>query len=279
MKIINYASGGLGNRIKPLATCAFIAKMTGRKLGTCWVPTMRCQTNFHDLFENEIELFDHTQLTQLSHASIYSERPYIDHDSSLNNNHGLKFLSQRFRVNPLSTTRNIIVDPSPNIIVYNNDFLDGYQYSEVIKEIHGLIPLEPLRKKVDEFAKENGINRSVIGVHARGTDFEPGGITVNTYIEKMRMIDNNLRFFVCSDSIDYEQAIKAEFKDRVIFRRKDSYVYKENSNGSWQNNVQTPKESVQDSLVDLYLLARTNFKIFHQDSTFAHLAQILSLNQ
>jgi hypothetical protein len=176
----------------------------------------------------------------------------------------------------LSETRNIIIDPSPNIIVYNNSFLDGYSFKEVIKEIHGLEPLDFLRKEIDEFASANGINRSVIGVHARGTDFEPSGTNVNTYIEKMRMIDNNLRFFVCSDSLEYEQAIEAEFRGRVIFRRKKSYVYKE-TNGSWQNNVQTPKESVQDSLIDLYLLGRTNFKVFHPDSTFAHLAQILSM--
>jgi hypothetical protein len=274
MRIINWCSGGLGNRLKPLASCAVIAKETGRKLGVMWQPTMRCQTHFHDLFKNDIEEFDNESIKQLDSVHIYTERPYISHDANLNNLNGLLTLSGRYDVSSLSETSNIRSNRLNNIITYSNDYLAGYDHVACNNYLKELIPVDYVKDEVESFCRTHSIDKSFIGVHARGTDFEAGGNQLQTYLTHMASF--NGKFFVCSDSLEYEQAIRSTFGDRVIFRQKRSYVYKENPGSSWTNNVQTPKESVLESLIDLYILSKTNLQIYNKNSTFAHLALALS---
>jgi hypothetical protein len=106
-------------------------------------------------------------------------------------------------------------------------------------------------------------------VHARGTDFEDSGINADYYLNRMSVFSDGA-FFVCSDSPEYERYIKQKDGRHIIIRSDKKYVSKQN-NGSWSNNVYTPTDSVQDSYVDLLLLARTNFRIYHPNSSFAHL--------
>lgn len=275
-RIINYCSGGLGNRLKPLSSCYAMTQLTGRKLGVLWKPTMRCQTNFHDLFKNDIELFDNDSLADLTSVEIYSERPYIVHDANLNNMRGLLKLSGQYNVRSLTETRYITKCQQENIIVYSNDYLDGCPKDYEREYLKSLEPLDFIQEEIGKFCLENDISKKVTGVHVRGTDFESGGSILPSVISQMDQIEG--RFFVCSDSLEYETALQQRFGDRVIFRKKSSYVYKANPGEGWTNNVQTPKESVQESLIDLYILSATNFKIYNPNSTFAHIALDLSID-
>lgn len=274
MKILNYCSGGLGNRLKPLASCAVIAKETGRKLGVMWQPTMRCQTHFHDLFTNEIEEFDNESIKLLEPVEIYSERPYITHDANLNHMNGLLLLSGIYDVQSLANASNIRSNTCNNIITYSNDYLIGYDRGLCNNYLKSLIPIDYIKEEVERFCQVHSIDKTIIGVHCRGTDFESNGSQIQSYITHMSAYDG--KFFICSDSLEYEESIKQIFGDRVIFRRKNSYVYKENPSNGWTNNVQTPKESVQESLIDLYILSRTNLQIYNKNSTFADIALALS---
>jgi hypothetical protein len=275
-RIINYCSGGLGNRLKPFSSCGVISQLTGRKLGVLWKPTMRCQTDFHDLFTNDVELFDSDSLGALNSVEIYSERPYIVHDANLNNMRGLLKLSGQYNVRSLPDTPHITKADIENVIVYSNDYLAGYSKEHTTSFLKTLDPLDFIKEEISKFCLDNGIGKSIIGVHVRGTDFENGGSVLPSIISQMEQF--NGRFFVCSDSLEYETALQQRFGDRVIFRRKCSYVYKENSSAGWTNNVQTPKESVQESLIDLYILSMTDFRIYNPNSTFAHIALDLSLS-
>lgn len=272
-RIINWCSGGLGNRIRPLATCHSISKETGRTLSMCWQPTMRCMTEFTDLFSDNIELLSYDNVSKLENVSIYSEVSYIHHDATLNNNQTLLYLYHKFGCKTLDQTIHIRSDPAENIIVYDNSFFGNYNMDFAYSFIRSLTPIQIIQNKLNKFLAETHIDKSWIGVHARGTDFEPGGVTVHTYINQMRPLIGR-KFFVCSDSLDYENIIKQNIPN-VLFNKKDSYVSK-SSGGSWQNNVYTPKESVQDALVDMYILAKTDFQIYNKDSTFAVIAKILS---
>lgn len=267
--IINYCSGGLGNRLKPLSSCYLVSKVTTRKLYMFWEPSVRCGANFKDLFKNDFTILDRQTFEKLDDTVIYTEAPYITHDANLNGYSGLLQLSQRSPVIPLCFTDTIVSRACKAIIVYNNDVfnVNGLDNKEFFKLLQ---PLDFIQDEIDNFTKFNSIDKNTIGVHVRGTDFN---ISVEYYINQMHQYKTE-RFFVCSDSLEYEEAIKNIFGDRVVFRKKDNYVFKNNA-GSWVNNVQTPKESVQEALIDLYLLSKTDFKIYHPDSTFAHVAKLL----
>jgi hypothetical protein len=276
--IINYCSGGLGNRLKPFSSCYAISKMTNRDLGAMWYPTMRCGAEYSDLFETKVHMPTMQELKDSKSVSIYSHKEWIDHDCRLNGNTTLKELSNIYGVNSVDNSSQIIHDTAKYIIVYSNNYLDGYSQQQCKEFFSVLSPLESLQKKIDTQVRRFGLNESIIGVHARGTDFEPGGVTVHTYINRMKELQNkygNVTFFVCSDSKEYEDTIKSTFGEKVILNDKENWVKKNNESVGWVNNVLTPSASVQDSLVDMYLLAHTHFSVFHPDSTFAHIVIML----
>jgi hypothetical protein len=275
LHIINWCSGGIGNRLRPLATCSAISKLTGRRLGYCWQPTLRCMTNFTDLFAQEAVWTDLSleQVASLNDVSIYSEVYYIEHDARLNGCNVLLDLYKRFGCKPLCAAANIRTDPAENIIVYDNNFFGDFDRNDSVSFIKNLKPIDSIQNKIDSFLNTNKLDKSWIGVHARGTDFENSGISVHTYMNQMEAYRGS-NFFLCSDSKQYEDTIKASFPNVLTFD-KNSYVYKNSPHGSWVNNVNTPKESVQDSLVDLYLLGKTDIKVFNSNSTFAEISALL----
>ena len=272
-RIINWCSGGVGNRLRPLAACHSFAKQTGRTLAACWQPTTRCMTYFHDLYENEIELLEFKDIANLESVSIYSEKEYIVHDAKLNGNQTLFNLMTKYGHKSLANTGQINHDTADNIIVYDNNFFAGADAQLAHSFIKQLIPLVEIQHKIGNFLKETALDKSWIGVHARGTDFESRGISAETYVKKMNSYPQK-KFFVCSDSLEYEQYVTSKIPNS-IFNKKQAYVGKSHA-GEWDNNVMTPKESVQDSLVDMYLLAKTDFLIYREDSTYAEIIKILS---
>ena len=90
-KIINWCSGGMGNRLRPLSTCYTIHKTYDRQLGYCWQPSPGCQAKFNDLFIKDDEWYDlsYDEITSLEDVSIYSEVEYIINDARLYNNNTL----------------------------------------------------------------------------------------------------------------------------------------------------------------------------------------------
>jgi hypothetical protein len=274
-RIINWCSGGIGNRLRPLSTCFAISKETQRTLSMCWQPTMRCMTEFKDLFKNDIETLTYEDLSKLDNVSIYSEVAYIHHDAGLNNNSTLLDLMNRFGCKTLDQTVNIRNDTADNIIVYDNNFFGNYDKSSEHEFLKSLIPIDIIQKNIDDFLLNHKIDKTWIGVHARGTDFEPGGVSVHAYVNEMVSYNITQRFFVCSDSEEYEKYIKENVLAAEFYKKK-SYVHKNNAAQGWVNNVMTPKESVQEALVDLYLLSKTDIKIYNKHSTFVEIAKLLN---
>lgn len=273
-KIINYCSGGLGNRLKPLASCYAISQITGRKLETYWHPTQRCGGIFHSLFDNnEIENIEKDLLSDQKDVKIYSYQSYIDHDASLNNTTQLQQLSRIFPVEPLTSCPNILNDKEETIIIYDNGFLPGIDTIKTTEFFKVLNPNKNIKESVIQFCQDNKINKSVIGVHARGTDFEPSGVNADYYLN---LIKSNTffgnKFLLCSDSKEYEEYIKNALPNNIITRNKNSYVSKiHNTSNSWVNNVSTPHNSVEEALIDIYALSETNFTLYNNNSTFAHI--------
>jgi hypothetical protein len=272
-KIVNYCSGGLGNRLKPLASCYAISQLTGRKLETYWHPTMRCGGIFEKLFPNSgIENIEKDWLHTAKDAKIYSEQSYIDHDAGMNGNPQLQDLSRRFPVVSLSQSQQILNDQAETIIVYDNGFLGGIDEQKTNEFFKILKPNEKIQSEVARFCRENKIDKTVVGVHARGTDFEASGVNAEHYLNLIRShVKPGRKFLLCSDSQDYETTIKAAFPNNIIVREKSNYVTKAAQHYSWVNNVETPHESVEEALIDIYTLAKTSFLLYNNASTFAHL--------
>src|SRR6185369_6101048 len=97
-RIINWCSGGLGNRLRPMATCFAIHKTYNRAFGFSWQPSPGCDAKFEELYLKDTEWLDmsYIDVACLQNVSIYSEVAYIQNDARLYNNNTLWDLYKRF---------------------------------------------------------------------------------------------------------------------------------------------------------------------------------------
>ena len=272
--IISICKGGLGNRLKSLSSCYAIAKKTGRMLGIVWETDLRCDAGFSYLFSNEIICSSLDWILSKNNISLYTNADWVKQYYP-----NLFPIVKKYGCINLDKTSKIINDNNDLIVVYSNDYLNGCTAKECKAFFDWLTPINVIEEKLQKLQKHLQLDKTFVGVHARGTDYECGGVTVKTYLERMDAEykkNKNVKFFVCSDSLEYETIIKNSFP-QVYINKKENYVFKANNDSDWRNNVQRPLESVQDALVDMYLLSKTNFKIYHPNSTFAHIVNMMSL--
>jgi hypothetical protein len=259
--IICYCSGGLGNRIKPITSCYNIAIETNRNFQIVWPETLRLQAPFSSIFSPLPEIQE-SSLPSLQNAEIYTPPGSPLYEKNLNNLNGLFQLSQSSPSFSLDT-RAIYNSKAQNVVIFANTFLP-----DIPKEKHKVILQKHLHIKpeIRQAAESFPLLPDTIGVHARGTDFN---VPKEYYLEQMKQFSGP--FFLCSDSLEYEQFLSSQFSN-VSIRQKSSYVSKACA-GDWDNNVLTPTESVVESLIDLLILARTNLKVYHPRSSFAELVE------
>lgn len=274
-RIINWCSGGLGNRLRPLATCYAIHKSYDRELGFSWQPSPGCDAKFEELYIKPKNWLDmsYEDVAQLQDVSIYSEVPYIQNDANLYNNDTLLNLLRRFGCKTLDQCVHIRNDPAKNIIVYDNNFVGDYDKSLEVEFLKNLQPVPLITEQVESFIQQYHIDKTWIGVHARGTDYEATGTNVHTYIEQMKQYPDR-NFFLCSDSKEYEDLIKRNISNVITFTKKE-YTVKKTGRATWVDNVQRSKQSMYDSIVDLLILSKTDVKIYNRESTFAQIATLI----
>jgi|GEM_PF-309804 len=273
-RVICYCVGGLGNRLLPLASCVELARRTGRQLVILWRnDDFRCQVAFRELFENQIPTLSDADMEQIRAPKIYADMNDVSFEAALNQKSALSDLVLQYG----AADRNAVSleDENQDVIVYHNHLIPTLDRDQIRRFLQQLRPIPELQSRIDAFAAEQGIDRTVMGVHARGTDFN---VDVQRYAEKISKVlkqRQQQRFLVCSDDPQYERQLKEMFPDNIIVRPKQDHVRRADGQAGWINNTLTSKAAVQEAVVDMYLLARTDFKIFHQGSSFAFLVHLL----
>ena len=67
-----------------------------------------------------------------------------------------------------------------------------------------------------------------------------------------------------------------KYKNKVILNSDKKYAEKNDKNKEgWINNSLLTKEAVIDGVIDMYLLSKTNFKIYNKTSSYAQLVKII----
>ena len=220
--VINYTTGGLGNRLRPLSSAYAISKETGRELAQYWdnSTTNGVMANFDDLFENDIRIISAEELEQLDSFVIYSDLGIIDRLSKKYGLHSLKKManSGNGRVCTRESYQNNNVES--NVILYCNNFIPNTNRSLCHEFIQNLVPVKEIREKIEMESESLGINKEIIGIHARGTDFN---VDVSYYVNQIKQLlssNSELKFFLSTDDSDYEKIICNEFKGKIITREK-----------------------------------------------------------
>ncbi len=286
MNVIAYTTSGLGNRLRPLAACYALSKTTGRNLLVYWNTTTLngCLAEFNELFENELNMISLDEISQLEDCALFSEHPLgplyhgVERERLKFGRDTLKKIAEKYGALGYNDYHEDV--KNENVIIYHNNFIPYiYQSKErselAISFIRNLTPVRKIRDKINKQIEELELDKSVIGVHARGTDFD---VTVDTYIQAMNAVTKekpDAKFLVTTEDKDFEQKIKYIFGDKVKVPTKDFYD-KTDPDAEWADNFKISKSHAEDAVVDLYLLASTTIGIYHQESTYAQIARILS---
>jgi len=279
-RIINYTTGGLGNRLRPLSSAYAISKMSGREFVQYWDSevTNGSMAKFEELFENEIKTITADELEHLKSFRIYSDYSIINRLSSKYKLFTLKNMVDKGT--GVLAPRNYQPDDSEdNLILYCNNFIANTNREFCEEFIQSLRPIKEIQEKIDKESEELNLNKSVIGIHARGTDFN---VSVSYYIDKIQDLisaENVEKLFLSTDDSEYEKTICEKFGDKIITRKKRLHLEKVKENAGWDYNFLITKEKSQDSIVDLFLLSKTDIRVYHPDSTFCEIAKIISLKQ
>jgi hypothetical protein len=276
--IINYTTGGLGNRLRPLSSAYAISKATGRKFMQFWDSdvTNGSLAKFNELFENDIPILNTEEIENLQSVRIYSDYNIVER---LNSKYGLGTLKKILDSGKAQLTSRSQYgeseDLEENVILYCNNFFVNTNRDDCKEFLWNLKPIKEIQEKIDNEANELGLSKDIIGIHARGTDFNSEVSYYTFQMDNILRKDKEAKFFLSTDDADYERIICNTYGDSVITRKR-MHLEKVKENSGWDYNFLITKEKSQDSVVDLYLLSKTNIQVFHPDSTFFEIANILS---
>lgn len=281
--IINYCTSGLGNRLRSLASCHAISKYSGRQLKIYWdnITPNGCLARFDELFKNPMDTITLSDMENLDDCFIVCDAYDAQREFDKFGRKSLASLVNKYGCHGKDSYNQYV--SNKNIVVFNNNFLNNVNTNEALKFLKELEPINEIQEKIQkELARFKEIfgNEKPIGIHARGSDF---GIDIDFYLKKIdeQIATNpNSIFFLISDDKNYEKAIIKKILDsecKVLTTEKQTFTEKINSNDSWQNhnNFELTKEHVQDAVMEMFLLSKTNIKIFHENSTFCQIARII----
>lgn len=284
MYIINYSTSGLGNRLRPLASCFAAAKVTGRKVLAYWdnITPNGCLAKWDELFENPLDLISLEELKNLDDCALYTEKPRpgsmchgCEREWVKFGRDALKHLATKYPAQPTKHFR--LHTSNKHIIVYENNFLEDTSIPAAHDYLRSLRPIESIRKAVEHHANTLNLNKNIYGIHARGTDSHSDLGKYIAQIEKHLRENSNRQFFISTEDPDFERTITNKFPNNILYRKKKHYIVRNNPSTSWDdhNGFYITKEHAQEAIEDLYLLAKTNIQI-HSGSSFGELARIIS---
>lgn len=274
--LICYCAGSIGTRLRSIGWADRLARQTDRQLTLLWLNNdPLCRSPFLSLFASPIPLISEEEMLDLPPCKIYAPIKAVADQALISGGRALRKTVRAWGasgVDILSTD-----DVEDNIIIYAPTCTLPALDNEDGPIFGHLSPIIPIQQRTQEFAQHFKINNKIMGVHARGTDF---GIKADTYarqIQKAVSRNPSQKFLVCSDDRNYEQTLKERFPEHVIVRPKSAWVKKRDASLPWAlGNVDTSEASVAEALIDLYLLAHTQFAIYHESSAFAQVGSLLS---
>ncbi len=245
-KIIYYAGiGGLCNRLRALCSYLYLSQLLDIPLSMCWYPEEACDCYFEELFENVCEM-----------------------------------------ISPQSILPMFIREDSANILyvsvwgwddIYKTYFQDYVDYGTYWNSYVSFVQKMPIKQhilqRVETFV-EKYWHKDIVGLHLRRTDLlkhlKSRGLD-SKYSSDEKFLDAIDRtiiggcehFFLATDNEPTKALIHHRFPGKII-------SYCQDFDDSTKRHT-----SVEDALIDLYLLSKCTRVIGSYQSSFSHYATIL----
>lgn len=235
---------GLANRMRAIDSAISLSKLTNQKLNIYWFRYWGINCQYKDLFEpiNGLKImdrdkvpvfFDSGKLSNLYLPTILRKMPFIIHLNP-------------YQMKPLLENEFDFGDLKGGIF-----FISSYsRFFPSKKPFENFRPIPSLLTKIDQESQD--FNEHTIGIHIRRTDNVKSISHSPTSLFEQRIEDQLLtnplsNFYLASDCLTTKRELKLKYAS----------VLQTNLEIADRNS----KEGVQQALVELYTLSRTN-KIF-----------------
>lgn len=278
-RLLIYCDGGFGNRFNALVSGLAMARTLDLEPLVVWPVNNWCGAAFGELFENHLPVAERELVSFMPERSLYQ---YLIVEDRLGLAHDW--------VSPLH-----LADLQALRVQVNRSALDIFYYTALIPPC---VPAEAVAAQVralrlrceivasaDAFLQARPASwqsGGFLGLHIRKTDFGSQAVDDQQLFELVLQCPQK-NFFVCSDDKAVEQRFAA--LPNVAVHAKRAHVEKrvaggwnsintDHSGRSYAFNVQRSGASVQDAVVDLLILSRSQV-VKTSNSTFLNTALLL----
>lgn len=250
--IIVKPNGGLGNRMRVINSAICLAEKNDHPaVKVLWKKDPGMNASIADIFKpiNDISTIENKLLmTCYFYApKLIGSYQYYDDDSVI----AKQFNDEYWNRNHYN-------------VVLNTCF-DFYELNSQTNFYHIFQPAENLQQRINEVCAT--WQDDVIGVHIRRTDNVPASCNSKTsdFIGRMEqelVINSNIKFYLSTDDPETEKSLQLRFGDRVRMM----------GNKNLNRNI---KSGIEDAVIDMYCLSRTNLILGSYSSSFSAVASAI----
>jgi hypothetical protein len=250
---------GLANRMRVLDCFLDLANRYDKRMVLYWPLDYSLYCAFEDLFEMpqvmvKIVSYDLLHSRMHRYARRFQMRLIRMRYSKTYHQRDIEKLAAERRYSC------IMSDRKPYIETITRLYIPEKPYSH-------LMPIKALRDKIDAFSAQ--FDQNVIGIHIRrGDNYRAINLSrLDLFITRMQgeiARNSKLRFFLATDDHSVEKKLVELFPGRIIGREKISLE-------------RSDPKGIQDALIDLYCLSRTQRILGSFHSSFSEEAALLGM--
>lgn len=261
MIVSPHQDSGLCNRLKCMVSALRIGEQTSRQVFLHWEKTYTMGADFSELFDSPIIKKEGNEIKGLEAV------PCRTFEEGYGNTPCLLIDTWRFLLK-----KGEVADNFARVYPEKDTPVIDLEYERVPEEVKNeflpyfkkLVPADSLRKEIESFSQEKDIPNA-IGIHARRTEFlmnADGRGQVSTderFFEAMENMGKDKKFFLATDSKETEKNFIKRFGERVIVFPKKN----------WNKDT---RRSMEEAVIDLFLLSKTRYILGTYMSTFTEVA-------
>ncbi|GEM_PF-3401964 len=256
-----HQDSGLCNRLKCLVSALRMGEQTSRQIFLHWEKTYTMGADFSELFDFPVTKKNREEVNRLEAIPCktfeegYSGAPCLLLET-------WRFLLKKGEVE--DNFAKVYPEKDTPVIDLEYERIPQEIKNKFLPYFKKLVPAASLRKEIESFSQERDISNA-IGIHARRTEFlmnADGRGQVSTdekFFEAMESMDKDAKFFLATDSKETEKNFMKRFGERVIVFPKKS----------WSKDT---RRSMEEAVIDLFLLSKTKHILGTYLSTFTELA-------
>jgi hypothetical protein len=278
MKIYIHCDGGFGNRFNVLLSGLYLSKQCQLDPWIIWKSNNWCGAELAEIFDTKFNTFNEFD----RHTFFQQPLTILIHENQFGQN--IEYRDPR-QFPSLADVRSYIQTTNHPVIYFTNlipQWVDmNYVINDILTQIHFR---QDLLQEAENIISRHS-NGKYFGIHLRMTDFPQKDLNaVNRYFDLAKNTPHE-KYFVCSDDPNVEKYFLN--LSNVFIQPKNSYAEKlvkdqdwncriKDSNDNYFNfNVDRPSRSVQQAIVDLLILSRSEILNTNLASTFLQTAYLL----